>query len=63
MIARYVLHLEFHWGYVPRISLRRAPRPGDLTPWGVLVYCEECSGDGFLAVAPVTIGENPRPTA
>jgi hypothetical protein len=51
MIARWVIHLEAHRGYRPRLSIRRFPRPGDrvvdggLT--GTLVRCREC-GDGLL---------------
>lgn len=53
MIAEYILHLEFHRGYRPRISLRRKPEAGDRvvdggTP-GTLVRCREC-GEGFLHV-------------
>jgi hypothetical protein len=50
MIRRYVLHLEVHKGHWPRVSFRRAPRTGDVTPWGVLVLCPTCQ-DGFLAQA------------
>lgn len=53
MIARFVLHLEWHRGYRPRISLRRAPRVGDVVWEGmqpsVLEPCRECSTVGFLA--------------
>jgi hypothetical protein len=52
MIRRYILHLEFHWGYRPRISFRRKPRPGDRVMdggvLGKLITCETCSGDGLL---------------
>lgn len=52
MIKRYILHIEFHWGYWPRISIKRVPRPGDWVfdggEWGQLVICRECSGDGLL---------------
>lgn len=52
MIRRYVLHLEFHLGYRPRVSLRRAPRPGDevveMGVTGVLVPCTTCSTQGLL---------------
>jgi len=48
VILRYVLHIEAHRGYRPRVSFRRAPRPGDITPWGVLELCPQCQ-DGHLA--------------
>lgn len=52
MIKRYILHIEFHWGYRPRISLRRKPRAGDHVidggiP-GTLEACKTCDGDGLL---------------
>jgi hypothetical protein len=51
MIARYVLHIEAHRGYRPRLSLRRAPQPGDrVTDGGIpgtLVRCPQC-GEGML---------------
>ena len=43
-----VLQIEAHWGYRPRISLRMAPRVGQITSEGLLVRCRECSGDGLL---------------
>lgn len=52
MIKRWILHFEFHWGYWPRISIKRVPRPGDWVfdggEWGQLVACRECGGDGLL---------------
>lgn len=52
MIARWVLQVEVHVGYWPRVSFRRAPRPGDAVVDGgvpgVLVACPECSGGGLL---------------
>lgn len=54
MIRRWILHVEAHRGYRPRISLRRAPRAGDRVvdggEPGILVRCQEC-GEGFLFVA------------
>lgn len=51
MIKRYILHLEFHWGYRPRISLKRMLRPGDRIlngdEMGTLKLCPECQ-DGLL---------------
>jgi hypothetical protein len=51
VIARFVLHVEAHRGYRPRVSFRRAPRPGDRVVDGgvpgTLVRCREC-GEGFL---------------
>lgn len=50
-IVRLELHAEWHPGYRPRLSIRRAPRPGDEVVdggvVGVLVRCGEC-GDGLL---------------
>ena len=52
VIRRYILHIEAHQGrYRPIVSLRRAPRSGDVTPWGVLVLCPVCQ-DGHLALDP-----------
>lgn len=52
MIKRWILHIEFHWGYRPRISIKRVPRPGDWVfdggEWGQLIACRECGGDGLL---------------
>ena len=52
MIARWVLHVEWHWGYRLRVSFRRAPRSGDRVMNGgvpcVLERCYHC-GEGFLA--------------
>lgn len=52
MIKRYILHFEFHWGYRPRISIRRMPRPGDRIMdngmMGTLEACPNCDGDGLL---------------
>ena len=57
MIKRYILHLEFHWGYRPRISFRRAPRHGDRVmdggEMGTLIACQACSGVGLLHQADV----------
>ncbi len=51
MIARWVLHVEVRRGYRPRVSLRRAPQPGDRVVDGgvpgVLVRGRMC-GDGLL---------------
>lgn len=51
MIYRRILHLEFHWGYWPRVSFRRPLRPGDRLPEGVLIACETCSGMGLLSIS------------
>jgi hypothetical protein len=52
MIARFIVHIEVHRGYRPRLSIRRAPRPGDRTVDGgmpgVLIACRECDGEGLL---------------
>jgi hypothetical protein len=52
MIKRYILHVEFHWGYWPTISIHRAPMVGDRVVDGdipgTLVGCKECSGVGLL---------------
>lgn len=57
MIKRYILHIEFHWGYRPHISLRRAPRHGDRVvdggEMGTLEACDKCSTVGFLHRADV----------
>lgn len=53
MIHRYILHLEAHRRFWPRVSLRRAPRVGDVTPDGVLIGCPTCSTSGFLALDPL----------
>lgn len=46
MIRRYILHVEVHRGYWPKISLRRAPRAAvDLL--GALGRCKACRGTGF----------------
>lgn len=50
MIKQWIVHVEAHWGYRPRFSVRRKNRAGEVTPWGVLVTCPECDGDGHLAV-------------
>lgn len=51
MIKRYILHIEFHWGYCPRISIKRAPRHGDRVVdggvLGTLQRCPTCQ-EGFL---------------
>lgn len=66
MIARYLLHLEAHRGHRPRLSLRRAPRPGDRVVDGgipgTLAACEPCSGEGFLVEPgrPLTVLERVR---
>jgi hypothetical protein len=61
MILRWVLHVEAHWGYRPIIKFRRAPRTGDVTPWGVLVLCPTCQ-DGHLAHDPRHNLTNPMPS-
>ncbi len=71
MIKRWILHIEFHWGYRPRISLRRAPRSGDrVTDGGVPGTLERCAlcGEGFLHVpdpraVPARGGQQRHPTA
>lgn len=54
MIKRYILHIEFHRGYRPRISFRRVPQPGDRVEdggeMGTLVACRTCSAMGLLHV-------------
>lgn len=54
MIKRYILHIEFHWGYRPRISIKRVPAPGEQVfdggEWGTLRACPECGGVGLLHV-------------
>jgi hypothetical protein len=56
MIKRYILHFEFHWGYWPKISIKRVRRPGEWVhdggEWGKLVACRECSGQGVLHQVP-----------
>jgi hypothetical protein len=51
-IKRYILHVEWHPGYRPHISIRKMPRPGqrvvDGGVSGVLESCSNCSGDGML---------------
>lgn len=46
MIKQWILHIEFHRGYRPRVSFRRVPRAGSRTidggiP-GTIVPCREC---------------------
>lgn len=57
MIKRYILHIEFHWGYWPIISFRRTPRHGDRVmdggEMGTLEACQTCSTVGFLHRADV----------
>lgn len=48
MIVRLVVHVEWHRGYWPRLSVRRAPKHGDRGREGRLMRCPLCSGDGFL---------------
>lgn len=65
MILIYILHIEFHWGYRPRISIRRKPRVGDRminggVP-GTLVGCPTCSTDGFLHQEDSMAGLWPEP--
>ena len=52
MIARWIVHVEIHRGYRPRLSVRRAPCHGDRVVdggvAGILVACRVCSGVGFL---------------
>ncbi len=71
MILRYILHVEFHWGYRPRINLRRAPRSGDrVTDGGIPGTLRRCAlcGDGFLhepdpRAVPAKGGQQRHPTA
>lgn len=65
MIARFVLHLEAHRGYWPRVSFRRLPRAGDRVADGgepgILVRCRQC-GDGLLHQPDSGVGRlRPRP--
>jgi hypothetical protein len=52
-IRRYVVHAEWHPGYRPRLSIRRAPRAGDRVMNGdepsTLVPCRDCGTVGFFA--------------
>jgi hypothetical protein len=52
MIRQYVVHIEWHRGYRPRLSIRRRPRHGDRVvdggEPGTLIACRECGGDGML---------------
>lgn len=61
MIRRYVLHIEAHIGYRPRISFKRMPRTGDQTPDGCLVLCPMCQS-GYLAVSDIDPRPYPKPT-
>jgi hypothetical protein len=71
VIVRYILHIEAHWGYRPRISLRRAPRSGDrVTDGGVPGTLRRCAlcGEGFLhepdpIAIPTRGGQQRHPTA
>lgn len=52
MILRFILHLEWHRGYLPRVSIKRAPYPGKVEyhegwGWRRLVVCGPCSGVGY----------------
>lgn len=51
MIKNYILHIEAHKRRLPRISFKRAPRPGDRVVSdgvpGTLKSCPTCK-DGFL---------------
>ena len=51
MISRWIVQVEVHRGYRPRLSIRRVPRPGDRVVDGgvpgILVRCGDC-GDGLL---------------
>lgn len=53
MIRRYILHLEFHKGYKPTISFKRAPYHGQRCVDGgelvILKRCPTCSGVGLLS--------------
>lgn len=62
MIKRYILHIEFRWGYRPHISIKKLPSPGDRiidggTP-GTLVSCPTCSNAGLLHKADAQPGEH-----
>lgn len=52
MLKRFVLHLEWHRGYRPHVSLRRMPQAGDRVmnggQLGTLLTCHTCSGTGTL---------------
>lgn len=52
MIFRRMLHIEWHRGYRPRVSLRRPAQPGDVVWNGdvlcVLDRCYPC-GEGLMA--------------
>lgn len=52
MIFRRLLHIEWHRGRRPRLSLRRLPQAGDVVWNGdvlcVLDRCDPC-GEGFMA--------------
>ena len=61
MISRWILHVEAHWGYRPIVNIRRAPRTGDVTPWGVLVLCQTCQ-DGHLTHDPRPDTTDPMPS-
>jgi hypothetical protein len=63
MIARWIFQVEWHWGYPPIVSFRRAPRPGDrVMDGGVsghLTRCPLC-GEGHLHV-PDSLSESVAP--
>lgn len=65
MIRRYLLHLEAHRGYRPRVSLRRAPRSGDRVVDGGLpgrlTGCDGCSSVGLLFVPDQPPAPTPAP--
>lgn len=52
MLRIYILHLEWHRGYRPHVSLKRKPRAGDRVSnggqMGTLLTCHTCSGTGTL---------------
>jgi hypothetical protein len=60
MIKQWILHIEWHWGYWPRISITPKIKHGQIGSdggqTGHFVYCKECSGKGTLFVPD----EDPR---
>jgi hypothetical protein len=62
MIKRYILHIETHWRYRPRISFKKAPKAGDRVVDGgipgTLKLCPTCQ-EGFLH-EPDLLGASPR---
>lgn len=66
MIKRYVLHIEAHRRRLPRISFKRAPRPGDRVVDGgipgTLRRCPTCQ-EGFLHEPdPRPVYSRPKPS-